>query len=26
MDYDTMKTFALSSERPFYDRPERSRR
>jgi len=23
MDYDTMKTFALSSERPFYDRLER---
>jgi len=24
MDYDTMKTFALSSERPFYGQPERS--
>jgi hypothetical protein len=23
MDYDTMKTFALSSERPFYDPPKR---
>jgi len=23
MDYDTMKIFALSSERPFYHRPER---